>query len=240
MNPAMSYKSRDRKGRKNGKAAGGHFQHKRAIVEPNVTIGAGTKIWAFVHILPGAVIGSECNICDRTFIEGDVCIGDRVTIKCGVSLWDGLVVEDDVFIGPNAAFTNDPRPRSRFRPATYPRTRLKEGCSLGANCAILPGLTIGRWAMVGAGAVVTRDVPDFGLVVGVPARLKGWVCRCGKKPVLAADSRWLCSCGRTYYQKSTDVMRMSSDRTVRLIESGLHDDASPAPNTRRRGPTDGS
>jgi acetyltransferase-like isoleucine patch superfamily enzyme len=226
----MAHKSRNRQGKKDGKAASGHAQHKSAIVEAGVTIGAGTKIWAFVHVLPGAVIGSDCNICDRTFIEGDVRIGDRVTIKCGVSVWNGLTVENDVFIGPNAVFTNDLRPRSRIRPAAYPRTRLMEGCSLGANCVILPGLTIGRWAMIGAGAVVTHDVPDFGLVVGVPARPRGWVCRCGKKLASAADFRWVCSCGRIYHQRNVDVMRMSSDRTLRLIESSLNSKLSPAPN----------
>ena len=208
----MSNKGRNRSGKKGGKVASGHFQHKRAIIEPCVTIGTGTRIWAFAHVLTGAVIGSDCNICDRTFIEGDVRIGDRVTIKCGVSLWDGVVVGNDVFIGPNAVFTNDLRPRSRVHRAAYPRTLLQEGCSLGANCVILPGLTIGRWAMIGAGAVVTHDVPDFGLVVGVPARLRGWVCRCGNKLTSPAGSHWICSCGRTYDQKSGSEMRESSNR----------------------------
>ena len=202
----MAYKSKNKKIKKNGKATSGHSQHKCAIVEANVTIGAGTRIWAFVHILPGAVIGRDCNICDRTFIEGKARVGDRVTVKCGVSLWDGVVVENDVFIGPNAVFTNDLRPRSLVRRTTYPQTLLKEGCSLGANCVILPGLTIGQWAMIGAGAVVTHDVPDFGLVAGVPARLRGWVCRCGKKLTSPAGSRWICSCGRTYTQKSGSEM----------------------------------
>ena len=236
----MAHKSRNTKGKNGGKAAGGYFQHKHAIVEANVTIGAGTRIWAFVHVLPGAVIGSDCNICDRTFIEGDVCIGDRVTIKCGVSVWNGLVVENDVFVGPNAVFTNDLRPRSQARLLAYPRTLLKEGCSLGANCVILPGLTIGRWAMIGAGAVVTHDVPDFGLVVGVPARMRGWVCCCGRKLVLAADSRWICPCGRIYDQKSGDVIRISSNRTPRLIESSLNFKSSPTPNIQYRRSTVGS
>ena len=208
----MSSEGRTVPSNQSRKVTSGHFLHKRAIIEADVTIGTGTRIWAFVHVLPGAVIGSDCNICDRTFIEGDVRIGNRVTIKCGVSLWDGLVVENDVFIGPNAVFTNDVRPRSLIRPATYPRTLLKEGCSLGANCVILPGRTIGRWAMIGAGAVVTHDVPDFGLFYGVPARLKGWVCRCGHKLALTADSHWICSCGRTYEQKNGNEMQESSNR----------------------------
>jgi hypothetical protein len=122
------------------------------------------------------------------------------------------VVENDVFIGPNAVFTNDLHPRSGVRPAVYPRTLLKEGCSLGANCTILPGLTIGRWAMIGAGAVATHDVPDFGLVVGVPARLKRWVCRCGNNLTSPADSHWICSCGRTYDQKNGDEIRETPNR----------------------------
>ena len=147
-----------------------NFRHHMAVVEEGVVVGKRTRIWAFAHLLNGVTVGDDCNVCDHTFIEGRVRIGDRVTIKCGVSLWDGVRVEDDVFIGPNVVFTNDKRPRSRVRPPAYPETILRQGCSLGANATILPGLTIGRWAMVGAGAVVTRNVPDFALVVGTPAR----------------------------------------------------------------------
>src|SRR5579885_2431228 len=143
----------------------GNFQHAQAIVEtPNV--GEGTRIWAFAHVLPGAKIGRECNICDHTFIENDVVIGDRVTIKCGVQLWDGVLIEDDVFVGPNATFTNDPFPRSRIRPASFSRTLVRAGASIGANATILPGLVIERGAMVGAGAVVTRNVPPHAIVMG--------------------------------------------------------------------------
>jgi acetyltransferase-like isoleucine patch superfamily enzyme len=205
----MKLKVSKRNGDNSGKALHGHFQHPSAIVETNVTIGSGTNIWAFVHILQGAVIGVDCNICDQTFIEGKVRIGNQVTVKCGVSLWDGLVVENDVFIGPNAVFTNDPRPRSRAHQESYPQTLLKEGSTLGANCVILPGLTIGRWAMVGAGAVVTHDVPDFGLVVGVPARLRGWVCRCGKKLTSPATSHWICNCGQAYQEEGGGKLRES-------------------------------
>lgn len=151
-----------------------HFQHPQAIVETK-TIGKGTRVWAFAHILPGAVIGSECNICDHVFIENKVIIGDRVTIKCGVQLWDGVILEDDVFVGPNATFTNDPFPRSRQYPGEFPKTHVRKGASIGANATILPGLTIGQNAMVGAGAVVTRDVPPNAIVVGNPARITGYV-----------------------------------------------------------------
>ena len=137
----------------------------------SANIGPNTKVWQYVVVLGGAVIGDECNICSHCFIENDVRIGDRVTVKCGVQLWDGLVVEDDVFIGPNVTFANDPLPRSRKRPVEFPRTVVRRGASIGANATVLPGVTIGEHAMVGAGAGVTRDVPPHAVVVGNPARV---------------------------------------------------------------------
>lgn len=150
------------------------FKHSHALVESS-SIGRGTRIWAFAHVLPGAVIGADCNICDHTFIENDVRIGDRVTIKCGVQVWDGITLEDDVFIGPNATFTNDRFPRSKQYPDEFMGTRVCRGASIGANATILPGLTIGEAAMIGAGAVVTKDVPPRAIMVGNPARIKGYV-----------------------------------------------------------------
>jgi acetyltransferase-like isoleucine patch superfamily enzyme len=134
-------------------------------------IGEGTRVWQYVVILPGAVIGRDGNICSHCFIENQVVVGDRVTVKCGVQLWDGVTLEDDVFVGPNATFTNDREPRSRNASATLLPTLVKKGASIGANATILPGLTIGEGAMVGAGAVVTKDVPPRTLVVGNPARV---------------------------------------------------------------------
>lgn len=146
------------------------FQHEKALVETD-RIGKGTRVWAFAHILPDAAIGADCNICDNVFIENDVLVGDRVTVKCGVQLWDGITVGNDVFIGPNATFTNDPWPRSREWPEAFGRTIVEDGASIGANATILPGITIGRGAMVGAGAVVTRSVPPNAVVTGNPARI---------------------------------------------------------------------
>mgnify|MGYP001596828289 FL=1 len=150
------------------------FAHPNALVETD-NIGKDTRIWAFAHVLPGAVIGEDCNLCDHTFIENDVIVGDRVTIKSGVQLWDGITLEDDVFVGPNATFTNDPFPRSKQYPKAFPRTLIRKGASIGANATILPGLTVGQYAMLGAGTVVTKDVPPFAIVVGNPARIVGYV-----------------------------------------------------------------
>lgn len=153
------------------------FVHERGLCEsPNV--GRGTRIWAFAHVLPGAKLGRDCNICDGVFIENDVLVGDRVTVKSGVQLWDGVVLEDDVFVGPNATFTNDPFPRSRQWVAPT-RTIVRAGASIGANATILPGIEIGRGAMVGAGSVVTRPVPPHAIVRGNPARIQGYVPTAG-------------------------------------------------------------
>lgn len=149
------------------------FVHERAMCETD-DVGPRTRIWANAHILAGARIGADCNICDGVFVEGQAVIGDRVTIKCGVQVWDGVELSDDVFVGPNATFTNNPFPRSRQWLAEHPRTRVQPGASIGANATILPGLEIGRGAMIGAGAVVTRSVPAHAVVAGNPARILGY------------------------------------------------------------------
>ena len=151
-----------------------YFVHPNGLCESS-QVGAGTRIWAFAHVLPGARIGRDCNVCDHVFVENDVVIGDRVTVKSGVQLWDGVRLEDDVFIGPNATFTNDHFPRSKHPPPAFLPTLVCRNASIGANATILPGLTIGRDAMVGAGAVVTRSVPPAAIVAGNPARIVGYV-----------------------------------------------------------------
>lgn len=149
------------------------FIHPQALCE-SLDVGVGTRVWAFAHILPKARIGRDCNICDHVFIENDVVVGDGVTVKCGVQLWDGLRVGNGVFIGPNVTFTNDRFPRSRQYPEAFLQTVLEDEASIGANATILPGIRIGRGAMVGAGAVVTRNVPANATVVGNPAKIVGY------------------------------------------------------------------
>jgi UDP-2-acetamido-3-amino-2,3-dideoxy-glucuronate N-acetyltransferase len=158
--------------------------HEKGLCETN-SIGNGTTVWAFSHILPGAVIGEDCNICDHVFVENDVVLGDRVTVKSGVQIWDGTRIGNDVFIGPNASLTNDPFPRSKHYRGKYPILAVDEGASLGANCTLLPGLRIGRNAMVGAGSVVTKDVPPYAIVRGNPARITGYVDGSASLPLRA-------------------------------------------------------
>lgn len=145
------------------------YQHSHALVE-STKIGQNTRLWAFVHVLPGAEIGEDCNICDHVFIENDVIVGNRVTIKCGVQLWDGLRIEDDVFIGPNVTFTNDLFPRSK-KEFVLRKTLIKKGASIGANATILPGIVVGENSMIGAASLVNEDVPSNAVVAGNPAKI---------------------------------------------------------------------
>ena len=150
------------------------FIHQLADVQSD-HIGAGTKIWQFCVVMKNAKIGLDCNICAQVLIENDVTIGDRVTIKSGVQVWDCITIEDDVFIGPNVTFINDLLPRSKKYPDSFEKTLIEKGASIGANATILGGISIGKHALVGAGAVVTKNIPPYGIVAGNPARIKGYV-----------------------------------------------------------------
>jgi acetyltransferase-like isoleucine patch superfamily enzyme len=161
-------------------SAKNYFVHPSALCESD-DIGKDTRIWAFVHVLKKAKIGEECNLCDYTFVENDVIIGDRVTIKNGISVWDGVRIEDDVFLGPHCVLTNDLYPRSKVYHAENISTLFKKGSSIGANATIICGNVIGKYGMVGAGAVVTKDVPDFALVAGNPAKFMYWISKTGEK-----------------------------------------------------------
>ena len=162
-------------------------------------IGDGTRIWQYTVIMKEVMIGQDCNICAHVFVEDGAKIGNRVTIKNGVQIWTGVLLDDDVFIGPNATFTNDIYPRSR-QPMKAVTTHVHTGASVGANATILPGVTIGKYALIGAGAVVVDDVPPFSIVAGNPARIIGYICKCGKKLLKKRFSKVLhCSCGEEYY-----------------------------------------
>lgn len=157
-----------------------YYVHPNALLESE-HVGKDTRIWAFAHVLKNVEIGEDCNLCDYVFVESGVKIGNRVTIKNGISLWEGLVIEDDVFLGPNAVFTNDMFPRSKKHSGGFLSTLLKQGASIGANATILCGITLGRYSLIGAGSVVTKSVPDFALVTGNPARFRYWVGKSGEK-----------------------------------------------------------
>lgn len=180
----------------------GYYVHPKSLVE-TAAVGAGTTVWAFVHILPGATIGQHVNVCDHCFIESGVTIGNNVTIKCGVYLWTGVTLEDNVFVGPNVVFTNDARPRSKNKEYFVQPTLVREGASLGANSTILAGVTIGRYAFTGIGSVITRDLPAYALAYGNPARQRGWVDETGQKLHAAGIGRWASADGTRHYQETS-------------------------------------
>lgn len=171
------------------------FVHPRGLCESD-DVGSGTKVWAFAHVMEGAVVGQGCNICGGAFIETGAVIGDRVTVKNNVLVWDKVTVADEVFLGPGVVFTNDLDPRAGFKkdPGQFLPTVVRRGATIGANATIVCGTTIGECAFVGAGSVIVGDVPAHALVVGNPARRVGWVCACGKR--LGDDLA--CACGRRY------------------------------------------
>ena len=187
-----------------------YFAHKTAVVESDL-IGTNTRIWAYVHVMKNAEVGSNCNIGHGCFLESGSKIGNNVVIKNSVSLWDKVEVEDDVFIGPNAVFTNDSKPRvKKIKPKfQLDKTVIEKGATIGANSTILSGVVIGQYSMVGAGAVVTKNIPDFTLVTGMPARFKSYICVCSE-PLTKKSSSFSCpSCKRQYvkYKKSIKLKK---------------------------------
>lgn len=181
--------------------------HPSALVESQ-QIGEGTRVWAFAHIMSGAVIGRHCNICDHCFIESNVVVGDGVTIKNGVAIWDGVSLGNNAFVGPNAVFTNDLNPRAEVKKSRvqFVPTKVEEGATIGANATVVCGVTIGRYAFIGAGAVVVRDVPDHALVVGNPAKQIGFMCECGQR----LPESLLCDCGRQFERMGAACRRLDS------------------------------
>jgi acetyltransferase-like isoleucine patch superfamily enzyme len=181
------------------------FKHDTALVESD-RIGEGTRIWAYAHVMRGAVIGAHCNICDHSFVESGAIIGNDVTIKNGVSIWDKVKIEDGVFLGPNAALTNDLWPRSRKPDWQISETIIGRGATIGANATIVCGIKIGCYAMIGAGAVVTRDVPAYALCYGNPARARGWVCACAAKLDFQGSESVCAKCGKRYQKRDNEVL----------------------------------
>jgi len=181
-----------------------YFVHESSYVDEGARIGAGTKIWHFCHIMTDAVIGENCNLGQNVVISPGVVLGNQVKVQNNVSVYTGVICEDGVFLGPSCVFTNVINPRSFIeRKEEYRPTRLMVGSTVGANATIICGHTIGRYALIGAGAVVTKDVPDHGLVVGNPARLVGYVCQCGES--LPEDL--VCACGKAYQSTPDGIER---------------------------------
>lgn len=194
-----------------------YFVHPKSIAESD-RIGAGTRIWAFAHVMRGAEVGDHCNVGEHAFIENGACIGSNVTVKNGVSVWSGVMVENDVFLGPHCVFTNDPNPRSYIKkgPGALVETRVRRGATIGAGAVIVCGHEIGHYAFVGAGAVVIHDVPDFALVVGNPARQIGWMCLCAEKLALPASvprgERCACGVCGSEYEHQENGLAIIRDR----------------------------
>jgi len=180
-----------------------YFVHPTAIVDEGAQIGEGTRIWHWVHVSGGACIGENCSFGQNVYIANDVVIGNNVKLQNYVSIWDAVYLEDDVFCAPSVVFTNVYNPRATIeRKNEFRKTLVRKGATLGANCTIICGITIGEYAFVGAGAVINRDVPPYALMLGVPAKRKGWMCECGIQ--LKSTGNVSCSCGASYHIGDSD------------------------------------
>lgn len=188
----------------------GVFIHDTACVDPGSKLGSGTKIWHFCHVMPGAVIGYNCVLGQNVFVGGTAVIGNGVKIQNNVSVYDSVVIEDNVFCGPSCVFTNVMNPRAFVeRKNEYRTTVVKTGASIGANATIVCGVVLGRYCLIGAGSVVTKDVPDYGLVRGVPAHLCGWVCQCGSKLMMDLSCP---ACGQPYRKRAGVVEQLKVEK----------------------------
>ena len=190
-----------------------YFVHESSYVDDGAKIGSGTKIWHFSHVMPGAVIGERCNLGQNVVVMPGTRIGNNVKIQNNVSIYEGVELEDDVFCGPSCVFTNVTNPRSHVsRKHEYRRTLVKRGSTIGANATIVCGVTLGEYAFIGAGAVVTSEVPAFGLMVGVPARRVGWMCQCGERLHPNAGRAACGACGATYEESSGSLRQTTPSR----------------------------
>ncbi len=185
------------------------FVHESSYVDEGAVLGKGTKVWHFSHVMPGAVIGERCNLGQNVVVMPGTKIGNDVKIQNNVSIYEGVELEDDVFCGPSCVFTNVLNPRSHIsRKHEYQRTLVRRGATIGANATIVCGSTLGEYAFIGAGAVVTSDVPDYALMVGVPARRVGWMCQCGVRLSLSGGAATCTACGMAYRETQGALRRV--------------------------------